>query len=169
SYFVQGIVGDWNWTHETSVARLTGDAMAATNDISVAYSDLDISTQMVRNIGHFGIDAGDQLAGEYLRLPQDPDNTLEPLLQQTLDEAFGDEGKPANDIDAAVALQHFFRSGNFVYSERTPLREGYDGANRRVVEAFLTRRQGYCVHFASAMALLAREAGIPSRIAVGYA
>ena len=169
SYFVQGIVGDWNWTYETSVARLTGDAMAATNDISVAYSDLDISTQMVRNIGHFGIDAGDQLADEYLRLPQDPDNTLEPLLQQTLDEAFGDGGKPANDIDAAVALQHFFRSGNFVYSERTPLREGYDGANRRVVEAFLTRRQGYCVHFASAMALLAREAGIPSRIAVGYA
>ncbi|MGH3651784.1 transglutaminaseTgpA domain-containing protein [Glutamicibacter sp.] len=169
SYFVQGIVGDWNWTYETSVARLTGDAMASTNDISVAYADLAISTQMVRNVGHMGIDTSDQLPEEYLRLPQDPDNGLEPLLQQTLDEAFGKRGKPANDIDTAVALQHFFRSGNFVYSERTPLREGYDGANRRVVEAFLSRRQGYCVHFASAMALLAREAGIPSRIAVGYA
>ncbi|MFJ2469436.1 transglutaminaseTgpA domain-containing protein [Glutamicibacter sp. NPDC087583] len=169
SYFVQGIVGDWNWTYETSVARLTGDAMASTNDISVAYADLAISTQMVRNVGHMGVDASDQLPEEYLRLPQDPDNGLEPLLQQTLDEVFGKKGKPANDIDTAVALQHFFRSGNFVYSERTPLREGYDGANRRVVEAFLARRQGYCVHFASAMALLAREAGIPSRIAVGYA
>lgn len=168
AHFVQGIAGDWNWTYETSVAGLSSEARASTNDISVTYADLFINTEMVRNIGQLGISAAAQLP-EYLKLPQDPDNGLEPLLQQTLNEVFGQGGIPANDIDAAIALQHFFRSGDFVYSERTPLREGYDGANSRVVEAFLSRRQGYCVHFASAMALLARKAGIPSRIVVGYA
>lgn len=169
SYFVQGIQGDWNWIYETSAARLSGDALAATGELSVAYAPLEISAQMVRSFERVGIDSVPQLPEEYLQLPQDPDNSLEPLLQRTLREAYDGESAPRTDLGKAVALQDFFRAGNFVYSELTPLREGYDGANRQVVEAFLERRQGYCVHFASAMALLAREAGIPSRIVVGYA
>jgi hypothetical protein len=38
-----------------------------------------------------------------------------------------------------------------------------------VLAKFLEVKSGYCVHFAAAMAVMAREAGLPSRIAVGYA
>jgi hypothetical protein len=38
-----------------------------------------------------------------------------------------------------------------------------------VLADFLAQKSGYCIHFASAMAVMARLEGIPSRIAVGYA
>ncbi|WP_286344020.1 DUF3488 and transglutaminase-like domain-containing protein [Frondihabitans sucicola] len=74
----------------------------------------------------------------------------------------------ANPFDAAVQLQDYFRNGEFTYSEDTPVREGYDGSGLDMVETFLKRKSGYCVHFASAMAVMARTLGIPSRIAVGF-
>ena len=46
---------------------------------------------------------------------------------------------------------------------------GYDGNGLSVLADFLTLKSGYCIHFASAMAVMARLEGIPSRIAVGYA
>lgn len=74
----------------------------------------------------------------------------------------------ANPFDAAVDLQDYFRDGEFSYSEDTPVREGYDGSGLDMVETFLQRKSGYCVHFASAMAVMARTLGIPSRMAVGF-
>jgi len=169
SNLVSGIQGDWQWTLETSVARLSGDALSATGDITVAYAPLNITPEMVEYLDQRRIGTNDFISSDYTQLPQDSDNALQPMLEQALEEAYDQGSTPRTNLEKAVALQDFFRSGNFVYSERTPLREGYDGANAEVVKAFLNRRQGYCVHFASAMALLAREAGIPSRIAVGYA
>ncbi|MGO2659538.1 MAG: transglutaminaseTgpA domain-containing protein [Mycetocola reblochoni] len=76
------------------------------------------------------------------------------------------------DADGALevgrALQDFFRSGDFSYSESAPVAEGYDGDSARMIEAFLAARSGYCVHYASAMALMARLEGVPARIAVGF-
>jgi transglutaminase-like putative cysteine protease len=67
-----------------------------------------------------------------------------------------------------VALQDYFRDNSFVYSTQTPLKQGYDGDGSRVIARFLEVKSGYCVHFASAMALMARTLGIPSRVAEGY-
>ena len=74
------------------------------------------------------------------------------------------------DYDKAVALQDFLRNdGGFTYSETAPVAEDYDGNGLDVVAKFLERKAGYCVHFASAMAVMARTIDIPSRIVVGYA
>jgi hypothetical protein len=43
-----------------------------------------------------------------------------------------------------------------------------DVTDRDAVEAFLTDRRGYCVQFASTMALMARALDIPARVAVGF-
>ncbi len=75
----------------------------------------------------------------------------------------------SSDYDKALALQDFLRNGEFRYSETAPVADDYDGNGMRVVAEFLERKAGYCVHFASAMAVMARTIGIPSRIAVGYA
>lgn len=73
-----------------------------------------------------------------------------------------------NDYDALVALQKWFRSGEFRYSLSAPVEEGFDGTGAEAVAQFLEVREGYCIHFASAFALMARTLDMPTRIVVGY-
>ena len=73
-----------------------------------------------------------------------------------------------NDYDALVALQAWFRGPDFTYSLDAPVQEGFDGSGTDAVARFLEVREGYCIHFASAFALMARTLGMPSRIVVGY-
>ncbi|MCW2750461.1 MAG: hypothetical protein JWR83_1571 [Aeromicrobium sp.] len=73
------------------------------------------------------------------------------------------------DYDKALALQNYLRGGAFTYSTTAPVAHGYDGNGVDVIAAFLKQKQGYCVHFSSTMAVMARTLGIPSRVAVGYA
>lgn len=72
------------------------------------------------------------------------------------------------DYDKAVALQNYFHDGSFSYSLDAPVRKNYDGDSMDVIATFLKLKEGYCVHFASAMAVMARTLGIPARIAMGY-
>ena len=68
----------------------------------------------------------------------------------------------------AIALQQFFRNGEFSYSEQAPVVSKYDGTGMAVIARFLEAKSGYCVHFASSMAVMARSLGIPARVAVGF-
>ena len=77
-------------------------------------------------------------------------------------------GGGASNYEKALLLQGFFREGDFQYSETAPVDQGYDGTGMAVIAAFLKAKEGYCIHFASAMAVMARSLGIPSRIAVGF-
>jgi transglutaminase-like putative cysteine protease len=74
----------------------------------------------------------------------------------------------SSNYEKARALQNYFLSGKFTYSTTAPVEQGYDGDNMQVIAKFLQVKAGYCVHFASAMAVMARVLGIPARIAVGY-
>ncbi|WHE37036.1 DUF3488 and transglutaminase-like domain-containing protein [Microbacterium sp. BDGP8] len=73
-----------------------------------------------------------------------------------------------NDFDRLAALQRWFRSGEFTYSLDAPVSDGFDGSGVDAIADFLEVRSGYCVHFASAFAVMARTLGMPSRIVVGY-
>ncbi|MET0861684.1 MAG: DUF3488 and transglutaminase-like domain-containing protein [Microbacterium sp.] len=73
-----------------------------------------------------------------------------------------------NDYDALVALQSWFRSSEFRYSLDAPVEDGFDGSGIDAVAEFLRQREGYCIHYASAFALMARTLNMPSRIVVGY-
>ncbi len=65
----------------------------------------------------------------------------------------------------AVALERYFTGGNgFRYSLDTRVPNNTAG----LVEFLTKTKRGFCQQFAIAMAVLARLAGIPSRIAVGY-
>jgi len=66
-------------------------------------------------------------------------------------------------LQQALALQKWFLSGAFAYTLHPDLPSG------DWLKAFLTTdRRGFCSQFAQAFAVLARELGIPSRIAIGY-
>ena len=68
------------------------------------------------------------------------------------------------DYDKVARLEEFFRT-NYTYDLGVgPLTVGKDP-----VDLFLFERQsGYCAQFATAMAVMARDLGIPARVAVGY-
>jgi transglutaminase-like putative cysteine protease len=68
-------------------------------------------------------------------------------------------------FEKAKALEYYFQNDGFVYTTQV----GNLGNGPRGLLTFLTTdKQGFCVQFAFAMAVLARLVGIPSRIAVGY-
>ncbi|NLT27186.1 MAG: transglutaminase domain-containing protein, partial [Microbacteriaceae bacterium] len=74
----------------------------------------------------------------------------------------------AGPYEQALQLQEWFTGGAFDYSEQAPVAGGYDGTNLDVIAAFLEARSGYCVHFASTMAVMGRMLDIPTRIQVGF-
>jgi transglutaminase-like putative cysteine protease len=76
------------------------------------------------------------------------------------------EAKQADTpFEQALAIQDYLRSDEFRYSLSVPALSGGGNELRR----FLTEvREGYCEQFAIAMAVMARQAGIPSRVAVGF-
>lgn len=75
-------------------------------------------------------------------------------------------GTATSDYDKAVALQGFFRSGRqgFVYD----LHASAPAPGEDQLEAFLRGRHGFCEQYATAMAVMLRVAGVPSRVAVGF-
>jgi transglutaminase-like putative cysteine protease len=86
------------------------------------------------------------------------------MSEVVLEEAQRVTADAGTQYEQALALQQWFRNfGGFSYSLDAP-----DVTDRDAVEAFLVDRRGYCVQFASTMALMARSLDIPARVAVGF-
>jgi transglutaminase-like putative cysteine protease len=68
-------------------------------------------------------------------------------------------------FEKALAIQDYLRSSEFRYNLNVPALSAGGNQLRR----FLTQvREGYCEQFAIAMAMMARQVGVPSRVAVGF-
>jgi protein-glutamine gamma-glutamyltransferase len=73
-------------------------------------------------------------------------------------------GTPRSPYEAVLALEAYFRQkGGFRYVEQPP-----DVAGPPLVSFVTLTKQGYCQHYAGAMALMLRMLGIPARVAVGF-
>jgi len=111
--------------------------------------------------------SGDELAasGTPLSLPGDHRSLpggLDPAVQALTDGLVAGAESP---YERAVALQEYFTGGLFTYDLSPPgVPEGSDPLTHFLLED----RVGYCEQFAGAMAVMARQADIPSRVAVGY-
>jgi len=70
--------------------------------------------------------------------------------------------------DRARALEQFFLdpAQGFRYSLDVDL--GTDAQSQNAISQFLQSRIGFCVQFASSFTAMAREVGLPARVAVGY-
>jgi transglutaminase-like putative cysteine protease len=97
------------------------------------------------------------IANGYLDFPKGSRNELAKLATQITAHA-------RTPYQKALALQNYFLSGDFAYSVDVNLPNGIAGLTDFLFET----KTGFCQQFAFAMAGLARLAGIPSRIAVGY-
>ncbi len=98
---------------------------------------------------------------DYLSLPPDTPSIIATTANTVT-------ASSKSNYEKALAIQEYLRSAPFQYSVSAPVTDGYDGTGVDFVAAFLEQHRGYCIHFASAMAVMARELGIPSRIIVGF-
>jgi hypothetical protein len=90
-----------------------------------------------------------------------------PTLKRTAQQWIDDSGLPANDtVGRARVLQDGLgQRGAFTYSLDEPQRD----PSLDPIEDFVAQHpQGNCEFFASALALMLRSQGIPSRLVVGY-
>ena len=99
--------------------------------------------------------------------PIDADVTAEippDLPQSLIDEARRVTADAETDAAKAAAIQSYLRGSRFTYSIEPLPGSGYEALENFLLED----RRGYCEQFASAMAMMARVVGIPSRVSVGF-
>ncbi|MDZ4246486.1 MAG: transglutaminase-like domain-containing protein, partial [Dehalococcoidia bacterium] len=96
---------------------------------------------------------------------EDVDNLVLPAIsQRTAALAESIVAGATNDYDRAVRLERFLMA-NYPYDLSVGgLPEGRDAADYFLFEL----QRGYCSHFATAMAVMARHVGLPARVAAGY-
>ncbi|GAA3196117.1 transglutaminaseTgpA domain-containing protein [Nonomuraea roseoviolacea] len=144
--------GDWRADVSSLMVFSTRDE-AAGLEYKVSTSEPAPTSELLKSLPHSRSD----LDARFLKLPDDLPPEIRALADQLTKGA-------RSDYDAAVKLQEFFtRTGNFTYTLET------QGHGNSALKDFLLRsRAGFCEQFASSMAVLARLAGIPSRVAIGY-
>lgn len=103
-------------------------------------------------------DARDQAARQgYTQLPQGIEHGVYALAEQIVRGATG-------PYDAALKIERYL-TDNYTYTTDMP----YPKQGRDFVSYFLLdAKKGYCSYFASAMAVLGRIAGLPTRYVEGY-
>lgn len=154
---VQGLDGSWTWQR---VGALLSSRSSDTRNQTYTVTSLD-RQPTAEQMHAVQTEVGPSLE-PYVQLPDDLPQSIAETAQQVA-------GGEPDEYAQALALQAYFQDGSFRYSEEAPVAEDYDGNGMAVVAEFLKKKAGYCVHFSSAMAVMARSLGIPSRIVVGYA
>jgi hypothetical protein len=153
---ISGLNGKWYW-EPNALSVSSTDSTVSGQDYSVKSV---VANPTPGQLAHAGTKVPSGF-DKYLQLPPE----LPAIITSTAERV---AGSLTSNYAKALALQDFFRLGNFEYSETAPVADGYDGTGVSVIAKFLTEKSGYCIHFASAMAVLARDLGIPSRVAVGF-
>ena len=97
--------------------------------------------------------------GQWTRLPGE--DVLDPRIEQ-LAKAWTEGADSA--YEKVLAIQQHFHSDGFRYSTDVEVADDPDA-----LLTFLTQtKAGFCQQYATAMAVLVRELGLPARVAVGY-
>ncbi|MFZ0324578.1 MAG: DUF3488 and transglutaminase-like domain-containing protein [Actinomycetes bacterium] len=145
------IAGDWRWDANTFDVFSPDDNG---NALGISYQatslDVEPTATELRSAGPPSVQLDPMLT-----VPDDVTALLAPTVATVTAGA-------TTDYDKALALQTWFRE-NFTYSLATR-----SGNSTSDLAAFLQDRSGYCEQFAATMALMARVAGIPSRVQVGF-
>ncbi|HEX9069675.1 MAG TPA: transglutaminaseTgpA domain-containing protein, partial [Ktedonobacterales bacterium] len=90
-------------------------------------------------------------------------NPTDPIASEIVTLARQKAAGTTNMYDAAIAFEDYLRT--FTYSTNNP----EPPADQDATVWFLHTKRGFCTFFASAMALMGRSLGMPTRIATGYA
>jgi transglutaminase-like putative cysteine protease len=154
---IRGLDGSWSW--DPATLSIKG---VDTNSRSQEYTVVSSAPRLTASLLDRSSAAVQGIAEDFTRVP----GNVPDIVRTTADTVTGSSG---TSYGKAMAIQRYLRSAEFSYSLQSPVQGGYDGNGLSVLADFLAQKSGYCIHYASAMAVMARLEGIPSRIAVGYA
>ena len=155
---VSDLEGGWAWDPNNLSILATDGGSTARQEYVVRSRSAELTRE---GLGSIGPSAAQGVPDVFKELPGDTPEIVRTTTQEV-------SGGFVNPYDKALAIQSYLRGGDFTYSVEAPVEGGYDGSGMDVMARFLETKSGYCVHYAGTMAVMAREAGIPSRIAVGY-
>lgn len=146
------VSGDWRYDPVTSTTFSASDTTSGLRYTVVSSPNLPSPNQLAHaqstTIGEPATDLADPQVSATVR-------------QLTHDVVAGANSK----YDAALDIQRFLTSNPFSYTLNPPVAPG----NIDALTYFLTvSHAGFCQQYATAMAVMARLAGIPSRVAVGF-
>jgi transglutaminase-like putative cysteine protease len=153
---IDGLTGDWGVVAENrTVIGLGSDTSGQSYDVSTETPRPTLAQMRAASSRE------SDLPPAYSDVPRETPALVTQLAQEVT-------AGTTTDYDAVSALQQWFRSSEFSYSLDAPVDEGFDGGGVEALEQFLIEREGYCVHFASAFAVMTRSLGMPTRVVIGY-
>ena len=138
--------------------RGTGDLFGMQSNIASAYEVRSlIPVEEKQVLQQAGETYPDWVIQRFLSLPAELPQRVKSLALQIT-------ASTITPYDRAVAIENYLR--NYPYTLNVPL----PPLQRDVTDYFLfDLKKGYCDYFATAMVVLARAAGVPARLAIGYA
>jgi transglutaminase-like putative cysteine protease len=158
-----------------SVPSVTSVNVAAQNPTGWTSANVITPGQSYTAQGYVSIATASQLSAVPYPTAADPGTYPPNILQQYLfstnpDTIPADVAATAQRVtqgstsmyDAAVMLENYLR--NFKYSLTNPA----PPAGEDAISFFLQQQQGFCTHFATAMAIMGRALGMPTRVALGF-
>lgn len=143
--------------HDFRVAwRAPGDAFGADIQATTYHAESRIPAVNAERLKDAGNDYPDWVRARYLDLPDDVPARVLTLARDLT-------ATQPTPYDRARAIEAYMRVFPYTLDLPAP-------PNRDVVDYFLfDLKKGYCDYFATAMVVLARAAGVPARLVVGYA
>jgi len=123
--------------------------------ISRYEADSDIATASAVDLRKAGREYPREVVPSYLQLPR-----VDPRVRQLAAQVAGSAG---TEYDRVAALDNYLRT-RYEYTLELPRAEPADP----IASFLFERKRGHCEYFASAMAVMLRTLGIPSRVVNGF-
>jgi transglutaminase-like putative cysteine protease len=150
--------GDLNPSYEAESGTLTvGDDRTTADGVTyVVQSKVPVRDAAVLSTATDG-DVASNIRDRYTDLPDG-------FSERVKAEALRITGGQPTPYAKALNLQNYFRAGSFRYSLEVANGHGTDAIERFLFET----KTGYCEQYAGTFAAMARAAGLPARVAVGF-
>jgi len=139
--------------------RLAGEheSLMLEGDVSQYSVSSWVANPTVDQLNRAGTDYPAEIRQSYLQLPPNLPQRVAQLAQTLAPDSF-------TPYERALAVQEYLRS-TYTYRRDVPAPPvGEDAVDYFLYES----KEGFCSHFASAMAVLLRTAGVPARVVSGY-
>ncbi len=143
--------GAWNMTVQGLVQLTAPSPSYTTEFVELDPEDAQFSADL----------DNPQIDGNELQVDPRAETEVRAVLDQITDD--GDSA-----LQISRKIQAYLRGSQFTYSLQLAEQAADGDLSDEPLTRFLETKRGYCVQFTSAMVMLAREAGIPARMAVGF-
>jgi transglutaminase-like putative cysteine protease len=150
---IEGVTSDWHYDTRGAILQNPTNRANSQRYTLQGYDAVPTEQQLQASTGEFPADV-ERRWGSSANIPDEVKQIVGTVIR----------GKNTY-YEKARALNDFFRDGTQGFRYTTQTTPGNSGS---VLVDFLEKKRGYCEQFASAMGIMLRVAGIPSRVVIGF-